>query len=194
MDSLFEILYDVLFEPRTAMQKIAQQKNVGQALIVVLVSTVIPIWALSLGITSAVMLTMVHIMMGIKVGASIVIWIIGSAIWQLIAELLGGKGTAVGMLAALGFGHLPRILLVPLWMLISVMPPSSKTLLLAVAVLVILGWSLYLDVVAIKEVHQLSAAKAVLVILMPMLFIGLLAVIAMILIGSSAMMHMPMQL
>jgi len=193
MGSLFEMLYDVLFQPAIGMQHIAQRKDVGQAVVVFLLSILIPIWALYFGLKTTNMFVMFNMMIVVKILASIVMWITGAAIWHLIAEFFGGQGTAVGLFTALGFAHAPRIFIVPLWALIAVMPANSKTMLMTIAVLAVLLWSLSLDVVAIKEVHQLSAAKAVLVFITPILFVGILCIIGVIFIGSS-LTHMPMWL
>ena len=136
---------------------------------------------------------MVNVMIVLKILGSIAMWIIGAAIWHLIAEFFGGRGTAVGLFAALGFAHAPRMFIVPLWALIAVMPESSRTLLMTISVLAVMLWSLSLDLVAIKEVHQLSGAKAVLVMITPLLVVGVLCVIGFTFIGSS-LMHMPMWL
>jgi len=191
--SLFEMLYDILFQPTIGMKKIAEQKNVGQALVVFLLSMLIPIWALYFGIQTTEMSTMIHMMIVLKILGSMLMWIVGAGIWHLIAEFFGGRGTAVGLFAALGFAHAPRIFIVPLWALIAVMPASSKTLLMTIAVLTIMLWSLSLDIVAIKEVHQLSTSKAVLVIVTPILVIGIMGVIGFAFVGSS-LGHMPMWL
>lgn len=190
---MFETLYDVLFQPQAGMRSIAERKNAGQAAVVFLLSILFPIWALYFGLKAAGMLPMIHMMIVLKVFGSMVMWIMGAAIWHLIAEFFGGRGTAIGLFAALGFVHIPRIFIVPLWALTAVMPDGSKTVLMAVAVLAVMFWSLYLDVVAIKEVHQLSAAKSVLVLIMPWLFLGLLCTVVFTLIGSSFM-HVPMWL
>lgn len=191
MSSIWDILYDLLFEPRSAMGKIAEQKNAGQAIIVALLGILLPILVVGFGIKDTGMATMIYVMTGIKIVVSLLLWMIGSAVWHLIAEFFGGRGTAVGLFAALGFAHLPRIFIVPLWAVIAVMPESSKTVLMVIAVLMILFWSLTLDVIAIKEVHQLSTTKAVLVMVMPMLLMGLLCLIGFIFIGTS-LIHMPM--
>lgn len=193
MGSLFETLYDILFQPRIGMRNIAERKNVGQAFVAFLLSILIPMWAVYFGLKAAGMSTMINMMIGFKVFGSMVMWIMGAAIWHLIAEFFGGQGTARGLFAALGFAHIPRIFIVPLWALVAVMPAGSKTLLMAVSLLAVLFWSFYLDIIAIKEVHQLSLAKAVLVMTMPVLFIGLLCAILFTFIGSS-LMHMPMWL
>lgn len=193
MDSLFEILYDVLFQPHIAMKNIAERKNVGQAFTVFLLGVLLPIGALYFGFKATEMSAMLNVVIGLKVFGSMVMWIMGTAIWHFIAEFYGGKGTAMGLFAALGFAHISRIFIVPLWALIALMPASSKGIFMTVAVLVIIFWSLSLDVVAIKEVHQLSTAKAVLVLVTPILVMVLLCAIGFAAIGSS-LMHMPIWL
>lgn len=187
------MVYDVLFQPTIGMRNIAERKNVGQSLVVFFLSILLPIWALYFGLKTAAMSPMINMVIGMKVFGSLAMWIVGAAIWHLVAEFLGGRGTAMGLFAALGFAHIPRIFIVPLWALIAVMPESGKTLLMAVSVLSIMFWSLSLDIVAIKEVHQLSAAKALLVILTPMLAMGLICAIGFTFIGSS-LTHMLMGL
>lgn len=193
MGSLCEMLYDILFQPAIGMKNIAEKKNVGQAVVVFLLSILIPIWALYFGLKATGISTMIPMIIGLKILGSMVMWVMATAIWHLIAELFGGRGTAVGMFAALGFAHIPRIFIVPFWALIAVMPESSKTLLMTIAVVLIVVWSLWLDVVAIKEIHQLTASKAVLVIITPLLVIGIVCVIGITLIGSS-LIHIPMWL
>ena len=191
MVAIWDILYDLVFEPRNAMRAIAEQKNAGQAVVIALISIVIPILAVSFGLKDKSLAAVVPVMIGIKIVASLLVWMIGAALWSLIAEFFGGKGTAIGLFAGLGFAHLPRIFIVPLWALSALMPESSQTLLMVISVLLILFWSVNLDVIAIKEIHQLSTAKAILVMMMPMLMLGLLCFIAFVFISSS-LINMPM--
>lgn len=191
MSTLSENLYDVLFHPHAGMKNMGEEKNVGQALSVFFLSTLLPVWVVSLSLKTDGLSMMIEGMILLKLVAGLVIWIIGTAILHLAAEFFGGRGTAVGLFTALGFAHIPRIFIVPVWAVITVMPPGSKTMLLSAAVLMVVCWSLYLDVVAIGEVHQLSMAKSVLVLITPIFFIGILFITALIFIGS-AMIHMPM--
>ena len=193
MSTLSENLYDVLFQPHAGMKNMAEEKNVGQALSVFFLSTLLPVWTVSLSLKTDGLSMMIEGMILLKLVAGLMIWIIGTAILHLAAEFFGGRGTAVGLFTALGFAHIPRIFIVPVWAVITVMPPGSKTMLLSAAVLMVVCWSLYLDAVAIGEVHQLSMAKSVLVLITPILFIGILCITALIFMGS-AMIHMPMGL
>lgn len=193
MGSLFDTLYDILFQPLIAMKNIGEQKPIGQAVVAFLSSIILPIWALYFGLKMIDMPEIVNVVIAIKVVSGIMIWVMASAIWHLIAEFFGGRGSAMGLFAALGFVYVPWIFIIPLWALTTLMPASSKVLLMTISVLAVLLWSLYLHVIAIKEVHQLSTATSVLVMLTPMLVVGLVCVITFIFIGS-AITHMPMGL
>jgi hypothetical protein len=191
MGGLFEVLYDVLFQPRIAMQSIAAKRNISQAITVFLLSILIPIGAMYFGLKSAGMATMIQLIIGCKVFGSIIMWVMGTAVWHLIAEFFGGKGTALGLFSTLGFAHFPHVLIVPLWVIAALMPESVKTILMVVSVLGILFWSCFLMIMGIKEVYQFSIAKAALVIVTPILVMLLIVGIFITFIGS-AFTHMPM--
>lgn len=169
MGNFFEALYDVLFQPNTAMRNIAEERKIGQALVVVLLSCLLPIWAVYFGMKTAGMQHAVTIIVMIHILGTIAMWVVGSAIWHLIAELLGGRGTAAGLFAALGFAHLPRIFIVPLWVFAALMPAGIRPLIMTVTGLAIAFWVLYLDVAALRSSHAISGTKAVLVILAPVI-------------------------
>lgn len=175
--SIYDNVYDVLFQPRTAMRRIAESRTIGQAFVVFLVSALIPTWAVYFGLEAAGIPKAIDIIILVQVLGSLIIWLVGAAVWHMIAEFLGGKGTALGLLAALGFAHFPRIFIVPLWVVAAIMPPGLKPFLMALAGLVVMFWTLALDVAAIREAHGISGAKAVLVLLTPMLAVVVLAVV-----------------
>jgi len=193
MGNIFDVLYDVLFQPQMAMRSIADQKNIPQVLVVFFLSIIIPIWAMYFGLQAAGMSTMIHLFIGIKIFGSMVMWFMGTAVWHLLAEFYGGRGTAIGLFSTLGFTYFPQILIVPLWVFAAILPVSLKTLVMTVAALVILGWSLFLSITAMKEVYQFSTAKAVLVMITPLLVVLVLCTLAFTFVGS-ALTQMPMWL
>jgi len=191
MGSLYETLYDILFQPQVGMRNIAERKNVGQAFLVFLPCMIIPIWTFINAFHVNEMAKMMNIMIVFEVIGGMVIWILGATIWNLIAELFGGRGSVVSLFTALGFIHIIRLAIIPLWALVSFMPENSKTFLTMLSMLSVISWAFYLDFIAIKEVHQLSTAKAVLVMITPILVVGLLCIIGTIFIGNF-LMHMSM--
>ncbi len=193
MGNIFEVLYDVLFQPKIAMQIIADKKNVSQAVVVFFLSLLIPLWALYFGLQEAGMSAMIHFFIGFKMVSGMFMWFIGTAVWHLIAEFLGGRGTGLGLFVTLGFAHFPQVFIVPLWVFATLLPVSLKSIVMAVAALVILGWSFFLIITAMKEVYQFSTVKAVLVIATPLLVAIIVCGIAFAFIGS-ALTQMPMLL
>ena len=193
MGNLFEVLYDVLFQPQIAMRTIADNKNIPQALVVFFVSIIIPIWAMYFGLQAAGMSMMIHLFIGVKIVGSMMMWFMGTAVWHLLAEFYGGKGTALGLFSTLGFAYFPQILIVPFWVVAALLPVSMKTIMMTLSALIILGWCLFLSITAMKEVYQFSAAKAVLVMLTPLLVMVLVCGIAFTFLGS-ALTQMPMWL
>jgi hypothetical protein len=185
MDKLYETLYDVLFQPRKAMREIAADRKVGQALLVFLVSVLIPVWALYFGLKAAGMPKVVHIIIAVQLLGSLVMWVAGTALWHLIAEFFGGRGTAIGLFTALGFAHIPRILLVPLWVLAALLPVGVRPLIMAVTGLGVMLWTLALDVEAIRGAHDISGTKAVLVLLTPIVAVALAVLVMVVFVGAS---------
>lgn len=193
MGSLFEILYDVLFQPKAAMLSIADERKIEQAALVFVLSLLIPLWALYFGLQEAGMPAMIQWAAGVRIVGSLLMWFMSTAVWHLIAEFFGGRGTGLRLFTTLGFAYFPQVFIVPLWGFAALVPVEFKTAVMAIAALLIFGWSLFLTVTAIKAVYQFSTAKATLVMIMPLLVMALVGVIAFVFIGS-AVTQLPMWL
>ncbi|MEN6414839.1 MAG: Yip1 family protein [Veillonellales bacterium] len=191
MGMFFETLYDVLFHPSRAMREIAADKKLGQSLAAFLLSVIIPLWAVYFGFKAAGMEKAIHVLILLQVIGSLLLWFVGAALWHLIAEILGGRGTAVGLLAALGFANIPRIFIVPLWVLAALMPQGIRPLLMTVTGLAIAIWILALDVEAIRGAHVVSGSKAVLILLTPLLLIVAVAAAMVAILGATMFSVMP---
>lgn len=177
MGTILEDIYDVLFQPRAALARIANQAKLSSALVVFLVCVFVPMWAICLGMQVAGSPTSVGFIMVVQAIGSVAVWLIGTAVWHLCAELFGGRGSAVGLLTALGFAHFPRIFIVPLWVLATWLPAAISPLFLGGAGVVIAFWTISLEVLAISGAYEISRTKAVLVLLTPVLFMAIAAVI-----------------
>lgn len=185
MGTFFETLYDVLFHPHSAMREIAADKKIGQSLAAFLLSVIIPLWAVYFGFKAAGMEKAIHVLILLQVVGSLFMWFLGAALWHLIAELFGGRGTAVGLLSALGFANIPRIFIVPLWVLAALMPTGIRPLLMTVTGMAVALWTLALDVEAIRGAHAVSGSKAVLILLTPVLLIVAAAAVTMAILGAT---------
>lgn len=193
MGTILDDLYDVLFKPQAALARIAAEKKLVPAFVVFLISVLIPMWAVCLGLQATGTASPVGLLIIVQVIGSVVMWLVGTAVWHLCAELLGGKGSAVSLLSVLGFVHFPRIFIVPLWVIATRMPDAVITLFLTIGALVIGIWTLSLEVLAIRAAHQISRTKAVLVFLTPLLFMVAAGAIT-ILFAGAALVQWPLEL
>ena len=116
---------------------------------------------------------------------------LSAAVLNFVAELAGGRGTAVGLFAALGFSHLPRVAVTPLWVIAALLPSGPRGIAFGSIGLLVVLWTLMLNVAAIRGAHGLSGTRAVLVLLAPMLAIIGAVVAGVIFVGSS-LMHLPL--
>lgn len=185
MGPFLELLYDVIFSPAAAMRQIAARRPVGQAFAAFLLSIIIPAGAIYFFMQATATGKFAGVFFAVAVCVRLLMWFVGSAVLQLIAELFGGQGTAVGLFAAIGFAHLPFIFAVPLAVAGMLLPAGAAAMLFAAGVLVLIFWVLALTVAAIRGVHGLSAAKSVLVLLTPLLAAGAAVVAAVVFIGAA---------
>lgn len=189
-----EIVYGVLFEPVRTMKKVAENPPLTAALlsftIISLLGAVMGLLAFSkflsqgydAGIDQLLPGAQVLVPAGLFIGLifSYIKWFCYSAIINLVAELLGGRGSARGVFAAFGLAGLPLILIIPFqfltyWYGTGV---SAVTVLLMLVWLVLGIWSGIIFVIGIREVHALSTGRSVLVLLIPCLALVLLLVLS----------------
>lgn len=104
-----------------------------------------------------------------------VMHVIGSFIWTgilfLLARLFGGTGTYKAHYSALGIGSIPG------WA--QVVPVLGGIVAL---------WNIPVAVIVTERIHRISTGKAVAVVLIPMVFFIILALIAVVMIGMAAFM------
>ncbi|WP_425059707.1 hypothetical protein SCACP_03080 [Sporomusa carbonis] len=193
MGSFLETIYDVLFKPKQAMQYIAEKKLTGQALTMFTIGMLVPVWAVFAGVKGAIGTSAFGLLFAIHFAGSLVLWVVGAAVLNFIAELAGGQGTALGLFAALGFSHLPRVAVMPLWVIASLLPVGVQGMAFGLIGLIVVVWTFSLNVAAICGAHHLSSAKAVLVLLAPVLALIGIAVAVAVYVGS-ALMHLPFQI
>ncbi|QDR83325.1 YIP1 family protein [Sporomusa termitida] len=190
MGSFIEIIYDVLFKPKAAMQYIAEKKLAGQAVIMFIIGMLVPVWAVYTGVKDTAGLPALGFLFILQVIGSFTFWVLSASILAFIAELAGGRGTPVGLFSALGFSHLPRVIVMPLWVIASLLPAGIQEICFGIIGVLILFWTLILHVAALQGAYELSGVQAVLVLLMPLLVSMAVAAVIIIFAGS-ALLHLP---
>jgi hypothetical protein len=185
MGPFLENLYDVIFQPVTAMRQIAAARLAGQGLAAFFVSVLIPAGAAYFVLQAAQLSNVFPLMLMMHTVGRLVVWFVGAAVLGLIAEFYGGKGTAVGLFAAIGFAHLPWIFAVPLWVLAVLLPAGLSAITFAASFVLVIAWMLVLIILAIKGAYGLSTAKAVLVLATPLLVLVVAFAMLVIFIGAA---------
>lgn len=185
MGSFMETLYDVLFRPAAAMRQIAGQKLVGQAMAAFFLSVLIPAGAAYFAFRSGTMASFMTVFLVGQTLGSLFVWFFGSAVLSLIAEFFGGRGTALGLFAAMGFTHVPRIFAVPFLVLAMLLPAPGAAIVAAATSLAVVFWTLVLDVLAVKETYEITSAKAVLVLMAPLFCVGAAVLILLVFVGTA---------
>ena len=186
-----EIVYGVLFEPVKTMKRTAENPPLVTALVIVtilsLLGTIMGLLTfsqvLSRSLDTGGGLPAAGSVVPVAVFAGLIFsyfkWFGGSAVLHLTADLLGGRGGARGVFAAVGLAGLPNILLVPFQFLgyrYGLENPAVNVLLLAS--LAVWVWSSVILVIGLREAHRLSTGRSVLVFLIPYLALFLLFVLS----------------
>ncbi len=185
MGDFLENLYDILFQPLQGMKSIAARRLTGQAVVALLLSVLIPAWPIYFFLKEINMPILIHLIIIVQILGSFILWFVGVAILHLIAEMAGGRGTAAGLLAAMGFSHVPRIFLVPGWVVTILMPAGIRPLLFAVLGIMTAVWTLGLAMVAIRANYDFSPSKAIVVLITPLLALIAAFLVIAILLGAA---------
>lgn len=174
MGILLENIYDLLVQPKTALRKIICLGTLGQALQILIFSVALTCLGMYAG---AVEGSGKLLIIFIQLIVSVVFWGVGSAVWHLLAELVGGIGSAKNLLIAMGFIYFLQILVLPFYLLAEFAADTGVVLLMLASVAIAI-WSISLQVIAISVNYNISTARAALVWFLPLLiFLGLIIVI-----------------
>lgn len=170
MGNFLETIYDVIFQPQKAMRSIAERRLAGQALFLFFVSMLmIPPWNFRNAIGGALSLPAPEAAFVIELLGCFILWFFAASVLSIIAEICGGRGSAVGLFAALGFACLPRIVVMPLWALVAFLPERYRAAALGIIGTIVLVWIFLLSIEAVRASHGLSFGRAVLVLSLPVL-------------------------
>lgn len=178
-----DVLYGVLFQPRRTFAALAPRPPLPLALATMVLVGSLDALAragrvaalLREGPVSLDPVVVVPATVAALMGLSLLLWFVLSALWHLLAELWGGRGTGRATLALVGLAHLPAVLLPPADLLARALGASAGPRAVEAALGV---WSLWLAVLAVAQAHRLSTARAFAVIALPLAGVFLVAVAA----------------
>lgn len=161
MGELLDRIYGILFQPVVTLRDISREGILGQAVLVLITVTLFTTW------TGYFTLWSNSIFASVSLMSTLVFWFMGSAMLHLVAELFGGKGQATGLLAANGFIQIPRIFMVPLFVLASFIPEPMRVGLILLGGSGIVLWEVTLSVIALRENYGFSTGRAFLTLIAP---------------------------
>ncbi len=160
-----DLIYGVLFQPRTVFPRLAGRPPLGFALAVVLVTAAVQGFTtgqelaaqLDLPIGVADLRSGLAVLLG---GVGLFSWLLSAGLGAVFAELLGGQGSARTLLALLGLASLPA-LFGPVFATLGRLTGSGLFDFLSLPVLV---WLVILNVLAVRTAYRLSAGRAMAVL------------------------------
>jgi hypothetical protein len=177
---ILDTLTGVLARPTSTIRSVCQQRSIGWAIIVYLaVSLITTVVWIEPGMLEELGLPALG-MPAILVGSSIiniVMLVIFTAIYHVVASVLGGKGSYWGLFSGFGFAALPGIFVAPL-AVIGLLPIVGD-LLSGLGAFGVMVWSLILSILAVRENYLVSTGRAILIYLLPLAVLMVLGLIVM---------------
>ncbi|AEF95476.1 hypothetical protein Desca_2658 [Desulfotomaculum nigrificans CO-1-SRB] len=195
----YEIIYGILFDPVKTMQRIAQNPPLGATLIIVTLLSLAGLLAdlytsahaapAHIGLTTGLPLRQAMMLSEALRAAAPVLAVIGvifyfvkwffySALLHLLAELYGGRGEAKTVFVIYGLASLPGVFLIPLKVLAALAVPAAATGIDTVGGFIVLIWGIILLAIGLKEAHNFTTGKALLVIFTPVVAVIVLGLVS----------------
>ncbi|MDW7652222.1 MAG: Yip1 family protein [Bacillota bacterium] len=200
MNQFIDDFYDILFKPALGMERVVRERSVWQGLIVYLaVSVVSAITTFGTMDTGEIGGELTQIMPPEAAEALLRSWpalnlivilvftpfllFLWSAVVQISAELLGGKGRGLQVAAGIGYAQLPYILVAPFGLVARYLAFDVVSFVSFAAFI----WTLVLKIEAIRAVHTFTRGRAALAFFLPVLALIAAAILFFLLVGSFLM-------
>ncbi|MDT3700103.1 MAG: Yip1 family protein [Thermincola sp.] len=190
---LAELIYGVLFSPVRTFRRISDNPPLFHGFLVffgVLFLTTLTNILVPSSIMTPTELNLVlarpRLLIGIM-GAFLTLigWFVQAGLFQLLAEFFGGKGRAMGVLTVLALARLPRVLMIPFYVLSYLLADSyfGRFFIIAASIIAFIWWAVLL-VIGLREIQLFSTARALATLSIPLVILGLTFIVfAMALVG-----------
>lgn len=176
MKEFLSIILNVLVSPSKITRKVITRKPTMSALVILglvaLSATVFSELTAQSRLELAPMKLVGQVVMRFVFSAMVLF--IGAGVLHLVADLLGGGGSGASLLLLLYIGAAPALLLAPGALALHYAGQLAPPLTPLVFKAVIGIWIIILDWIFIREIYRFSLSKALLVLLLPCLVLGLL--------------------
>lgn len=199
--SFLELCYGILVSPKATMQRVAETEPLWHGLTILIslsilntivnffvvmpqtfqqVSNDLPELQQIAAVAGSPSFLLILALGGVVGG--IIVWFLKAGIFQVLAELAGGKGRAMAVMVVLGCSVLPTIFTIPIQVIGASLQLNSFILGLLTFPFVV--WAqLYLPVVGLKAVHGISTVRATMVVVAPVIILIGLTIMAVIVMG-----------
>lgn len=183
----FELIYGTLFNPVDTFTKVSHDPPLFQGFIIFMISVLLTSVSRILlpqdmaDVSPEVAAVVSQAGPSVAVFSAIitlVFWFIHAGILQVVAELLGGRGTAVGVLTVLALAGIPGVLAIPFQVAGYFLSESFLGSFLAVAGnLLAFVWWIIILVLGIRQVHGFSTGKSVATVVAPIIALLLIIIV-----------------
>jgi hypothetical protein len=181
-----DIIYQILTEPVVCIRRLPEINVYPYVILIIILS------GISIGIGEFMVIDIytslpyIKVLLFIYISCLIVfigiLWLIEGAVFHVFAEWLHGHGKASVLLAALGISLCPNMLIVPLALLAQICGKLNIFIYFFLK-LFIFFWVVWLQIISIREVHNISTFKAILIFSLPaIVVITILCIICMLII------------
>ncbi|WP_418791152.1 YIP1 family protein [Phosphitispora sp. TUW77] len=177
-----ELVYGTIFSPAVTFARVSRENHLFNGFIIFLTVTLLSYVVNFLNARnyydllprlSEPIIAVIPYLGILATVSTFLFWFIQAGILQVFAELLGGKGNALQILTVLALAGIPKVFAVPFQVLGAFLPGPVATIVPAIVV-ILLGWSVALIVIGLREVHGISMGRAVAVLVIP---IGVLSLV-----------------
>ncbi|MEW5919491.1 MAG: Yip1 family protein [Bacillota bacterium] len=187
LKNFLDDFYDILFNYRKGLARVAEEKNIWHGLLVYIIVTLV-VFLATLDITPASingselfppeiyfllppqlldviwrLLPLVTILLQLVFGPLYFLLLV--AVLSFVSDLFGGNARASNLGAVIGYAHLP-FLIVAVGGLLGRYTPFNIT---AFLILAAFFWSLWLHIAGLQQVNAFSWGRSVLVYFMPLI-------------------------
>lgn len=183
MERYWRNLVDALVAPVETFRRVRDEPTALFGLLVAVVAQT----ALTLGTGSFTAVSPVDLDTNINPAADVVGTFIGFLVGVVLihasARILGGQESLAACMSGLGLAMAPGLLFAPIYILSSLLGVGALAM---VGSVLIGGWGLVLDVLAIREVYQFSTARSIGTFLVALIMLAFVAVGVVALVGLVA--------
>ncbi|MGI6574998.1 MAG: Yip1 family protein [bacterium] len=168
MNRLLEYIAGTFTAPRSTFAQIAKEGSMGAAVNIFILTALISSAAGLSGLPAREIQIEPLRLFPLAIVATFIFgalgWLLQTGIYHLFAEFLGGHGRALALFLILPFTTLPGIILTPINLVLSSLGVPLIGIFTSLA---LLAWIIFLQLIALSAVYNISQLRAAAVVFLP---------------------------